>query len=87
MNITYSRRPQTLFMKRRFGERSRPTLRSIKNAALDALNGTMKDDVEDVVRLSYFYVILSILFSTSSNIVKWVFIRYIKNIEEMKMYA
>ena len=87
MNITYSRKPQTPFMERWFGEGSRPTLKSIKNAALDASNGTTKDDVEDVVRLLCLYVILSILFLTSGNTAKWVFIQYIENIEEMKMYA
>ena len=74
MNITYSRRPQTPFMERRFGEGSRPTLRSIKNATLNALNGTMKDNVEDVVRLLCLYVILLVLFLTSGNTVKSVFI-------------
>ena len=87
INITYSRRPQTQFMERRFGEGSRPTLRSIKNDALDALNGTTKDDVENVMRLLCLYVILSVLFLPSGNTVKWVFIHYIENIEEVNMYA
>ena len=56
---------------------------NIKNAILEALEGTTLEDIQDVARLPCLYLFPSLLFATSGCTIKWGFVKYVENVDEM----
>ena len=81
-----SKRVSSPFIQRRFPDI--PSLRTpiIKTAVKDAIIGRARDDVTDTVRLLCLYICGTLLFATRGDRVRWGFVNYIEDIDNMGQY-
>ena len=87
MDFKYDSKKLSPFVSKRFKNVDRLDGMNIRQAILEALQGTTLEDIQDVARLLCLYLFLSLLFATSGYTIKWGFVKYVENIDEMCNYA
>ncbi|CAL5353654.1 unnamed protein product [Camellia sinensis] len=72
---------------RRFRNMSRISVKSLREALGDALEGTTTVDVEDVARIMCLFVVATLLLPTIGLTVGWAFVALVEDLEMMNSYA
>ena len=86
MSLRYSKKPKSVFLRRRFQKDTRLTGPVLKNALVKVMKGKQPIDFKDVAIIVTLYLCLSLFFATSGNSIGWVFIKYVEPLESMKQY-
>lgn len=55
-------------------------------ALKDAIEGETEEDVRDVARLVCLYFMISLLFISSNHTLRWFFVQWIKNLDQIGDY-
>ena len=66
---------------------SRISVKSLREALGDALEGTTTVDVEDVARIMCLFVMATLLLPTTGLTVGWAFVALVEDLEMMNSYA
>ncbi|CAL5372705.1 unnamed protein product [Camellia sinensis] len=86
MNLAYERKNEVAMVQRRKITESRITSASIQKLITKLLRNNNNEDVKDVVRLVCLLVCLLLLYPGTGITIGWGFMKYLKNIDEMKSY-
>ncbi|XP_028087940.1 uncharacterized protein LOC114288621 [Camellia sinensis] len=86
LDFTPRSRPTSDFVQRRCGDVTRITTKLVRDLLVDASEGDTHTDYEDTAKLLCLYVCVKLFFSTSGENVSWNFIRYVDNLDAMKLY-
>ncbi|CAL5342104.1 unnamed protein product [Camellia sinensis] len=73
--------------KRRFRNMSRISVKSLREALGDALEGTTTVDIEDVARIMCLFVVPTLLLPITGLTVGWAFVALVEDLEMMNSYA
>ncbi|CAL5440261.1 unnamed protein product [Camellia sinensis] len=87
VDVTYGKKQESPFVQRRFRNMSRISVKSLREALGDALEGTTRVDVEDVARIMCLFVVATLLLPTTGLTVGWAFVALVKDLEMMNSYA
>ncbi|CAL5437219.1 unnamed protein product [Camellia sinensis] len=66
---------------------SRISIKSLREALGDALEGTTTVDVEDVARIMYLFVVATLLLPITGLTVGWAFVALVEDLKMMNSYA
>ncbi|XP_038701833.1 uncharacterized protein LOC119998558 [Tripterygium wilfordii] len=87
MKIGRNKKPVDVpFVDRRFGNSKNLKSTNIKAAIQQALEGEGDDDADDVARLMMLHTCLSLFFSTRADHIPWAFIKFVNDLDNVKMY-
>ncbi|GMP23655.1 hypothetical protein CsSME_00001174 [Camellia sinensis var. sinensis] len=86
MNLFYGAKPTIGIIHRMCKDISRLNAAKIRKILNEALNGTKKQDNEEVARLVCMYALLKLIFSTSEEIIGWAFYSYMDPLDKMLEY-
>ncbi|GMP48013.1 hypothetical protein CsSME_00015517 [Camellia sinensis var. sinensis] len=87
VDVSYRKKQETPFVKRKFHNMSRISVKILREALGDALEGTTTVDVEDVAQIMCLFVVVTLLFSTTSLTVGWAFVACVENLKMMNSNA
>ncbi|CAL5364507.1 unnamed protein product [Camellia sinensis] len=87
VDVSYGKKQESPFVQRRFRNMSRISIKSLREALGDALEGTTRVDVEDVARIMCLFVVATLLLPTTGLTVGWAFVALVEDLEMMNSYA
>ncbi|GMP46389.1 hypothetical protein CsSME_00014573 [Camellia sinensis var. sinensis] len=87
VDVSYGKKQESAFVQRRFRNMSRISVKSLREALGDALEGTTTVDVEDVARIMCLFIVANLLLPTIGLTVGWAFIALVEDLEMMNSYA
>ena len=87
IKLGYSTKEMTPFVKRRFTDTRRLDGKIIKDTILELSEGTSTDDIQDLVCLLCLYLLVTLLFATTGFTIRWGFVKYIEDIDEICKYG
>ncbi|CAL5403148.1 unnamed protein product [Camellia sinensis] len=87
VDVSYRKKQESPFMQRRFRNMSRISVKSLREALGDALEGTTTVNVEDVARIMCLFVVATLLLPISGLTVGWAFVALVEDLEMMNSYA
>ena len=74
-------------MKRRFKDYDSMNSVNIKHALQAAIRGRGKNDIEDVARLVWLYLFLTLFFATIGNTIRQGYIPFVEDLDRIRDYA
>ncbi|KAI8021170.1 hypothetical protein LOK49_LG03G01158 [Camellia lanceoleosa] len=86
LDLSPGQRPVTDFIQRRCRDTSRLTSKLVKSLFFEAVKGRTKQDEEDVAKLLGLYMCGKLFFSNSSETISWAFVRYMNDLNTVRMY-
>ncbi|CAL5415105.1 unnamed protein product [Camellia sinensis] len=87
VDVSYGKKQESPFVQRRFRNMSRISVKSLREALGDALEGTTRVDVKDVARIMCLFVVATLLLPTTGLTVGWAFVALVEDLEMMNSYA
>ncbi|CAL5323316.1 unnamed protein product [Camellia sinensis] len=87
VDVSYGKKQESPFVQRRFRNMSRISVKSLREALGDALEGTTRVDVEDVARIMCLFIVATLLLPTTGLTVGWTFVALVEDLEMMNSYA
>ncbi|KAF5959083.1 hypothetical protein HYC85_000292 [Camellia sinensis] len=86
LDLTARQSSPSDFVQRRCVGTSRITAKIVRDMLTEAAAGDTPRDHEDTSKLLCLYVCRKLFFANSGETISWTFIRYVDNLEAMKMY-
>ncbi|GMP74099.1 hypothetical protein CsSME_00031623 [Camellia sinensis var. sinensis] len=86
LDLTARPRPIVDFVQQRCRGVSRITMKFVRDLPVDAAVGSTPIEFEDTAKLLCLYACVKLFFSTSGESVSWTFVRYMDNLDAMKLY-
>ncbi|KAL7220888.1 hypothetical protein ACSBR2_013720 [Camellia fascicularis] len=86
LDLSSGQRPVSDFIQRRCRDTSRLTSKLVKSLFFEAVKERTRQDEEDVAKLLGLYMCGKLFFSNSGETISWAFVRYMNDLETVRMY-
>ncbi|KAL7185262.1 hypothetical protein ACSBR2_027232 [Camellia fascicularis] len=86
LDLSPCQRPVSDFIQRRCHDMSRLTSKLVKSLFVEAVNGRTKQDEEDVAKLLALCICGKLFFANSGETISWAFVRYMNDLDTVRMY-
>ncbi|KAK1312089.1 hypothetical protein QJS10_CPA07g00790 [Acorus calamus] len=85
VKVSYGIKPDTPFIRRRFGSVCRPNAPLIKQQLHMALEGSASYDLLDFIRLCCLYLFVGLFYTNSGHTIGWASFQYLKDLKKMRV--